>query len=216
MTELRLNTFSIIGCDPTNPEIGIAVASKWLAVGSLVPYVQRGVGAVASQAWVNTSFGPAGLNMLATSMEPRHVIREMLKTDEHPRNRQVAVMDITGNAAFHTGKECDLWAGGMLGDHCVVVGNTRAGDNVLLAMRETFEKTPGRLAHRLLEALSVGEKAGGDRRGKQSAALLLASGSKDSEDGEGKVDLRIDDHTDPVKELGRLLRKHVDFYSSHL
>lgn len=205
-------TFSIAAADPATGEVGVAVQSKFLAVGSVVPWVKANVGAVATQSWANTSFGPKGLALLAEGMTPEEVIEELVGLDEGKSLRQVAVVSANGEAAAFTGAECYDWAGHKIGRHHSAQGNILVSEETVTAMSETFERATGTLAERLLEALAAAQQAGGDSRGKQSAAVYVQQESA----GYGgyndvKVDLRVDDHPEPIDELQRLYKLHQLF-----
>lgn len=202
-------TFSIIGADPKTGEVGVAVQSKFLAVGSVVPWAKANVGAVATQSWANTAYGPEGLALLEQGLAPEEVIAKLV-TDDPGRNlRQVAVINSQGEASAFTGEECYDWAGHKVGKHHSTQGNILVSEETVTAMSETFEKTEGLLAERLLKALEAAQHAGGDSRGKQSAALYVLQ--KDAGYGgynDVKVDLRVDDHPEPIEELQRLYELH--------
>lgn len=206
-------TYSIVGYDPQNQEWGIAVQSKFLAVGAYVPYAQAGVGAIATQSWCNSSFGPLGLAMLAEGMPPEKVLEELLQDDEGRESRQVGIIDAKGNAATFTGKDCYDWAGGEVGTHCTCQGNILVNPETVLNMKTTFENTQGPLADRLLLALDAAQSAGGDSRGKQSAAILVVK-EKGGYGGynDRMLDLRVDDHPEPIKELMRLHQLHKLYF----
>lgn len=199
-------TFSIVACDLAAREWGVAVASRFLAVGAIVPWARAEAGAVATQALAEASFGPRALELLRHGRSARDAGAELLGADEGRERRQLAIVDRHGHAFTHTGAECLEWAGGRRGDGYAVQGNILAGQRVVDAMAEAFESAQGSLAARLLAALRAGDAAGGDRRGRQSAALLVAKerggygGTLDR-----MVDLRVDDHPDPCAELARLL-----------
>ncbi|MCS7209622.1 MAG: DUF1028 domain-containing protein [Fimbriimonadales bacterium] len=201
-----ISTFSIVGADPRTGEVGVAVASKFLAVGSVVPFAQAGVGAVATQSYANTTYGPRGLELLRQKVEPQKVIQRLTQADPQRERRQVGIVDAQGRSATFTGSGCIRWAGGIAGKHFAVQGNILTGEAVVKAMAEAFQKTDGELALRLMAALEAGEKAGGDSRGKQSAAILVArpKGGYGGFD-DRYIDLRVDDHKEPVQELRRLL-----------
>jgi len=200
-------TFSIVAYDPETKDLGVAVESKFFAVGSVVPWARAGVGAIATQAFGNTTYGPKGLEFLATGKTPAEVVEMLTSSDEGKDRRQVGVVDAKGNAATYTGKSCNSWAGGKTGKYYSAQGNILVGEQVLKAICEAFEKTKGELADRLLAALEAGQAAGGDSRGQQSAALIVVrerggyAGFNDR-----YVDLRVDDNPEPIKELGRLLK----------
>jgi len=199
-------TFSIAGYDPATGDLGVAVASKFLAVGSVVPFARAGVGAIATQAFANTSYGPRGLELLRRGLSPDEVIRRLTRDDPQREQRQIGVVDMKGRAATYTGKSCIRWAGGIAGKHFAAQGNILTGEAVVKAMANTFQRTSGELAVRLLTALEAGEKAGGDARGKQSAALLVVrKGGGYAGFDDRYIDLRVDDHPDPIPELRRLL-----------
>lgn len=202
-------TFSIVGYDPEKEEWGIAVQSKFLAVGSAVPWARAGVGAVATQSWANTSYGPRGLAMMEEGVPAEEVIAWLTKEDKDHALRQVGVVDAKGGVAAFTGDECYDWAGHIVGQHYTCQGNILVSEDTVKAMAQTFENTEGALVDRLLAALQAGQKAGGDRRGQQSAALLVvreAGGYGGFNDR--YVDLRVDDHPTPIDELGNLLKLH--------
>jgi uncharacterized Ntn-hydrolase superfamily protein len=183
----------------------VAVASKFLSAGAVVPWARGGVGAIATQSFANTSYGPAGLDLLANGVSPRGVIDRLTAADPDAAKRQVGIVDMQGGAATFTGGECFPWFGGLTGDHVAVQGNILVGEATVTAMLGAFRTTTGTLAARLLAALKAGDGAGGDRRGKQSAALLVvkpAGGYGGLNDR--YLDLRVDDHRHPVDELERL------------
>lgn len=202
-------TFSIVGFDPETREWGIAVASRVLDVGYIVPWLEAGVGAVATQALANPFFGPWGLELLKDGLPADSVLHVLLARDTSPEDRQVAVMDATGRCANFTGKGTLPWAGHRKGRFVCVQGNILAGPEVVDTMIRVFESSRGRpLAERLLLALEAGEAAGGDRRGKQSAALYVVR-SRGGYLGvdDRLVDLKVVDQEEPVKELRRLYEK---------
>jgi len=188
-------TYSILGYDPHAQEWGVAVQSKAFAVGAMVPSAQAGVGAVATQAWTNKSFGRRALALLKRGYDPRQVIAQLIAGDARGAQRQLAVIDARGRAANYTGDECVKWAGGIAEQNVSAQGNTLAGERVVQRMRAAFQKTSGKLAGRLLAALDAAQRAGGDTRGQQSAALLVARAKSDIDGiGDVYVDLRVDDH----------------------
>jgi uncharacterized Ntn-hydrolase superfamily protein len=202
-------TFSIAAHDPTKDEWGVAVQSKFLAVGSAVPWARAGAGAVATQSWANTSYGPRGLAVMEEGMPAEEVIASLTKDDSDRALRQVGVVDAMGNAAAFTGEECYDWAGHVVGQHYACQGNILVSEDTVEAMARTFEETSGSLVDRLLAALQAGQKAGGDRRGQQSAAILVVK-EKGGYGGfnDRYVDLRVDEHPTPIHELARLLKLH--------
>jgi uncharacterized Ntn-hydrolase superfamily protein len=200
-------TFSIVARD--GDAFGVAVASKFLAVGALVPWAQPGAGAVATQAYANISYGPRGLALLADGRSAEQVVELLTGPDPERDQRQLGVVDGAGNAASFTGAECMDWAGGSIGDAYAIQGNILAGPSVVGAMAEAFERTDGDLAGRLVSALASGDAAGGDRRGRESAAVLVVAPSGGYGGTTDVVaDLRVDDHKNPVRELARLLDIH--------
>jgi uncharacterized Ntn-hydrolase superfamily protein len=202
----EVNTFSIVAYDPDKKEWGVAVASKYLAVGSAVPFAKAGVGAVATQASVNVSYGPRGLELLAKDKSAEEAVKELTDADKGKEFRQLGIVDAEGNAAAFTGKKCSAWAGHKTGKHYTCQGNILKGEEVITKMAEAFEKAKGPLAWRMMEALEAGDQAGGDKRGKQSAAILVVrEGKGPNRFGDRLIDLRVDDHKDPVPELARIL-----------
>jgi len=200
-------TFSIIAYDPKEEEWGVAVASKYLAVGAMVPWAKAGAGAVATQSWGNPSYGPDGLELLAEAKSPDEVIKILTAADSGRELRQLAVIDKNGKTAVFTGAECSEWAGSIEAQNYSVQGNILTGKEVVEAVSDKFEKTEGPLAERLTAALAAGEKAGGDKRGRQAAALLVVKeGAGINGLDDRYIDLRVDDHPEPIKELKRLLK----------
>lgn len=199
-------TFSIVARDAGTGELGIAVASRFFAVGSVVPWAKADVGAVATQSYANTTFGWRGLDLLEQGMTPEEAMNELLRTDTEPEKRQVGIVSADGKSASYTGGGCNAWAGGRNGPDYAIQGNILAGEAVVTAMEAAFLNTQGTLADRIYAALMAGEEQGGDARGKQSAALLIVK--KDAGYGgytDRAIDIRVDDHPEPFKELGRLL-----------
>jgi uncharacterized Ntn-hydrolase superfamily protein len=199
-------TFSIIAYDPQENEWGVAVASKYLAVGSMVPWAKAGVGAVATQSWGNPSFGPEGLKLLEAGKSPEEVIKILTAADPGRELRQLAVINKNGKTAVFTGSECSEWAGSIEAKNYSVQGNILTGEKVVKAVSDKFKKTEARLAERLTTALAAGQKAGGDQRGRQAAALFVVKeGAGINGLDDRYIDLRVDDHPEPIKELRRLL-----------
>jgi uncharacterized Ntn-hydrolase superfamily protein len=199
-------TFSIVGADPASGELGVAVASRFFAVGSVVPWARAGVGAIATQSFANTNYGPRGLEYMEGGSDPEAVMRWLIAKDRQAQRRQFGIVNANGKSVTFTGDDCVAWAGGRSGRSYAVQGNILTGEEVVAAMEKTFRQTEGSLARRLYAALAAGEAAGGDSRGKQSAALLVVK----EEGGYGGytdryIDIRVDDHAEPVTELGRLL-----------
>lgn len=202
-------TFSIAAHDPRNGDLGVAVASKFLAVGSVVPWAQAGAGAVATQAMANIGYGPRGLALLAGGQPAEAALAALLADDPERAHRQVGLVDAQGRAAAHTGAACMDWAGHTVGAGFAAQGNILAGPEVVDAIAQAFAAAEGELAERMLAALAAGDAAGGDRRGRQSAALYVArAGGSYGGMLDRYIDLRVDDHPAPVGELGRLLRLH--------
>lgn len=214
MKEQIVNTFSIVGYDPKTQEWGIAVQSKFIAVGAVVPWAKAGVGAIATQSYANTTFGPKGLELLAQGKLAQEVLELLIAEDPGQAKRQVGIVDAKGNAASFTGDECLDWAGGITGGNFAAQGNILVSEETVDAMAETFQSTKGPLAHRLLQALEAGQAAGGDSRGKQSAAILLVQ-EKAGYGGfnDVKVDLRVDDHEKPITELKRIFKVHQEIFA---
>ncbi|GAB2923360.1 DUF1028 domain-containing protein [Rhodococcus aerolatus] len=207
-------TFSIAARSADGRQLGVAVASKFLAVGAAVPAVRSGVGAIATQAFVNLAFGPQGLALLATGADAPSTVAGLVAADPGSASRQVGVVATTGDGASFTGDECHPWAGGLTGDGYAVQGNILTGPEVVEAMQAAFtaHDPDAPLARRLLAALAAGDAAGGDSRGRQSAALHIVSpGGGYGGGSDVLVDLRTDDHPDPLGELARLLDLH-DLY----
>jgi uncharacterized Ntn-hydrolase superfamily protein len=198
-------TFSIAAADPDAGDWGVAVASKFPCVGAVVPWAKAGVGAVATQAWANTTFGPEGLGLMADGVAAEEALARLVGEDEGREDRQVGLVDATGTAATFTGTKCMEWAGGVAGDGFAAQGNILVGDAVVTELVRVFVETDGDLCDRLLAALLAGDAAGGDRRGRQSAALLVV---RDGGGYEGRndryIDLRVDDHPEAPAELARL------------
>lgn len=200
-------TFSIVAHDPATGDLGVAVQSKFFGVGSVVPWARAGVGAVATQASANTTYGPRGLELLAAGHKAGLVLAALIEADEQAAQRQLAVIDAAGTAASFTGGACLPWAGDRTGDNYSVQGNMLAGPAVLDAMAAAFETTGGDLATRLTSALAAGQAAGGDRRGRQSAALLVVRDNGGYQNFNDRyIDLRVEDHPAPIRELRRLVQ----------
>jgi len=205
-------TFSIVAFDPETGDLGVAVQSKVFGVGVIVPYVRADVGAVATQARAEPGYGPDGLGLMDDGMPAPFVVERLTMADAGRARRQVGMVDAKGRAAAFTGKDCHTWAGQVLGEHYCCQGNILAGETVVRAMAAAFEDGKGALAERLVAALRAGQRAGGDRRGRQSAALLVArrfGGYRGANDR--YLDIRVDDHPRPIEELARLLVKRRAF-----
>jgi uncharacterized Ntn-hydrolase superfamily protein len=201
-----IHTFSIVAYDPDSKQWGVGVASRVLAVGSVVPSARAKVGAVATQASTNASYGPRGLELLAQGKSAEEVVKTLTDADKGAPIRQLGVIDAKGNAAAFTGERCGKYAGHKTGKHYACQGNLLAGEAVVTDMAKAFEENKGPLAWRIMAAMEAAEKAGGDKRGKQSAAILVVrEGSGRGGYGDRWIDLRVDDHKEPVAELARIL-----------
>jgi len=205
-----VHTYSIVAHDPETGELGVAVQSHWFSVGALVPWAEAGVGAVATQSFVNPAFGPDGLGAMRGRISAPDALRKLIAMDEGAAVRQVAMIDARGRAAAHTGERCIRWAGHHVGKGYSVQANMMLNERVVPAMAEAFEASQGDdLAERLLAALAAAQAAGGDIRGRQSAALLVVSGKPTGDLWKDRlVDLRVEDHASSVKELQRLYVVH--------
>lgn len=198
-------TFSIVATDPERRDWGIAVASKFPCVGAVVPWARAGAGAVATQSWANTSFGPDGLALMGDGVTATAALDRLVASDDGRDDRQVGFVDASGGAATFTGSSCTEWAGGVTGDGFAAQGNILAGEAVVAELARVFTGTEGDLCDRLLAALVAGDAAGGDKRGRQSAALLVVREGGGYEGRNDRyIDLRVDDHADPIAELQRL------------
>jgi uncharacterized Ntn-hydrolase superfamily protein len=205
-------TFSIVARGADGRALGVAVASKFLAVGAAVPAAEADVGAVATQAFANLAYRPQALALLRTGVAPADVVAGLTAADRSGAQRQLGVVGPTGDGATFTGPECHAWAGGVAGDGYAIQGNILAGEGVVRAMEAAWLESAGepRLARRLLAVLRAGDEAGGDRRGRQSAALYVVEKGKGyGGTSDVAVDLRVDDHPHPIPELSRLLDTHV-------
>jgi uncharacterized Ntn-hydrolase superfamily protein len=209
-----VSTFSIVARDQATGELGVAVESHWFSVGAVVPWAEAGVGAVATQSFVEVSYGPRGLAAMRNGQAPSDALRILLEQDPQRAVRQVAFVNAAGQVAAHTGDLCIPGAGHKIGDGYSVQANLMLTDDVPQAMAEAFENSTGPLAERMLEALKAAQRAGGDIRGKQSAALLVVRAeSTETPWSDRLVDLRVEDHEHPVEELDRLLRLHRAYES---
>jgi uncharacterized Ntn-hydrolase superfamily protein len=206
------STFSIVAADPATGEVGCAVQSKYFAVGAVVPWARSGVGAVATQAAGVAAYGPRVLALLEEGLDPAAALQRALADDDGRETRQLGAVAADGRSAAFTGGECLEFAGHETGDGYAVQGNILAGPAVVAGMARAFRETPGSLAERLVAALEAAQAAGGDRRGQQSAAVLVERTGAAAEGREGVdkvVDLRVDDHEEPIAELRRLLGIHL-------
>lgn len=203
------STFSIVARDPDSGDLGIAVASRFLSVGAVVPWAEAGKGAVATQSFANTSYGPRGIELMARGLGATEALQRLVDADGERDLRQAGFVDAGGGAATFTGSKCYAWAGGRTGQGFAVQGNILTGPEVVEAMFDAFLAAEGELADRLAAALMAGDRAGGDSRGRQSAALYVVR-AKGGYGGYNDVyvDLRVDDHPDPAAELERLLGLH--------
>jgi len=202
-------TFSIVASDPGNKAWGIAVASKFPAVGAVVPFARADAGAVATQSFANTSFGPRGLEMMAKGLSAEATLTKLLADDPDRELRQVGLVDERGRAATFTGQGCFAWAGGLTGKGYACQGNILAGEQVVKALERGFLEKRGDLPARLYAALLAGDRAGGDRRGRQSAAIyVVKAGAGYAGFNDRWMDYRVDDHADPVPRLGELIEMH--------
>jgi len=205
----RAGTYSIIAIDEEAQQMGVAVQSHWFCVGSIVCWAEAGVGVVATQSVAEPSYGPLGLALMRGGKRADEALRALLSVDPLANVRQVAMLDIGGRVAVHTGSDCIPEAGHLVGRRFSVQANLMSSAGVWPAMAEAFEAAEGSLAQRLLAALEAGERAGGDVRGRQSAAMLIVSlRAKGHPSADKLVDLRVDDHPEPLQELRRLLRIH--------
>lgn len=206
-------TFSIVACDMHEQSWGVAVASKFPAVGAVVPFARADAGAVATQSFANTSFGPHGLDLMASGLSAQAALDKLLKDDPDKDLRQVGLVDRKGKSVTFTGSGCFAWAGGKAGKGYAIQGNILASGKVVPAMEKAFLKAKGNLPARLYAALRAGDRAGGDRRGRQSAAIYVVKPNG----GYGGfldrwIDYRVDDHEDPVPRLGELLMLHELYF----
>jgi uncharacterized Ntn-hydrolase superfamily protein len=211
--EKSIATFSIVAYDPENGDLGVAVQSKFLAVGAVVPWARAGVGAVATQSWANTTYGPEGLKLMAEGLTAQDALDKLVEADEECDRRQAGIVDARGNASAYTGEGCFKWAGHIVGETFACQGNILVSEDTVQAMARTFEGSAGELADRLVAALEAGQEAGGDSRGRQSAALLVVR-EKGGYGGfnDRYLDLRVDDHPTPIQELKRLLELHKLYF----
>jgi uncharacterized Ntn-hydrolase superfamily protein len=206
-------TFSIIARDPESGAFGVAVSTAVPAVGAMVPHVRPGAGAIATQSYTNVRLGIDGLRLLALGLSPEAALASLLAEDAEASKRQCAGIDARGRVFAYSGGECVDWYGHRTGTDYSVQGNMLVGKETLDAMAETFESARGHLANRLLKALEAGQAAGGDKRGRESAALLVAPFGPEAW---GKIDLRVDLHEDPVAELRRIFNVMRERYRAAL
>jgi uncharacterized Ntn-hydrolase superfamily protein len=206
-------TFSIVACDLEEGAWGVAVASKFPAVGAVVPWVKAGAGAVATQSFANTSFGPRGLALMGRGLSAQETLHRLLEDDSEKELRQVGLVDSRGGSATFAGSGCFAWAGGISGKGYAIQGNILSSGKVVPAMEEAFLETKGNLPTRLYAALVAGDRAGGDKRGRQSSAIYVVK-PKAGYGGylDRWLDYRVDDHEDPVPRLGELLEMHELYF----
>jgi uncharacterized Ntn-hydrolase superfamily protein len=206
-------TFSVVGYDPETGDLGVAVQSRFFGVGSVVPWAKADVGAIATQALANTTYGPKGLELLESGLSPEEVVKKLTSEDLGRDFRQLGIVDARGRSAAFTGEKAQEWRGHVTGPNYACQGNILAGEDVVKRMSQAFQFTEGPLAERLVAALKAAQSAGGDKRGKQSAALLVVR-----RDGgyagwnDRYIDLRVEDNEEPIDELERLLQMHRRFY----
>ena len=197
---LNLNTFSIVAYDATSGMLGVAVSTRVPAVGAVCPFARAGVGAISTQAWTNPLLGVDGLDLLEQGFSAEEALQKLLDADPDPEMRQIIVVDREGRSAAHTGSETDPWKGHRTGDGYAVAGNMLVGEETIMAMAQAFQASADEpLSERLLRALESGQAAGGDKRGRQSAALYVVKS-----ESYPYLDLRVDEHPDPVVELRRV------------
>jgi uncharacterized Ntn-hydrolase superfamily protein len=212
---IQINTFSIVAHDPQENAWGVAVASRFLAVGAVVGWARAGVGAVATQAFAKVGFGPDGLALLAQGGSADDVLAQLLADDPQREDRQLALVDAKGHAAAHTGANCFDWAGHVIGEGFTCQGNILAGETVPRSMASAFTSTKGELTDRLVAALAAGDRMGGDKRGKQSAAVLVVRPNGGyGGDNDRYLDLRVDDHHEPIARLGELVEMHHLYFGT--
>ena len=207
LSTIPVSTYSIVAYDPKTGQLGVAVQSHWFSVGFLVPWAKAGIGAVATQSFVKVEYGPDGLGLMEQGLTSDQALEALLKEDKAKDVRQVAMVDINGNVAVHTGTKCIYAAGHYVGKNYSVQANMMEKKSVWSAMSHAYENTAGDLADRMMAALEAAEKEGGDIRGKQSAAMLIVSGEPTGVSWKDiDMDIRVDDHLNPLIELKRLIR----------
>lgn len=204
-----VHTYSIVARDPTTGQLGVAVQSHWFSVGPLVAWAEAGVGAVATQSFVDPAYGPLGLELMRSGKTATQSLNGLLKSDPGEAVRQVAMIDARGNVAVHTGEKCIPSAGHLIGDNFSVQANLMLNDKVWPTMAEAYRNAKGDLADKMLAALDAAQSVGGDIRGKQSAAILIVSGTPTGRSWVDRImDLRVEDHSEPLIELRRLVKVH--------
>lgn len=204
----RAHTYSIVARDPDTGDLGVAVQSHWFSVGSIVGWAEPGVGAVATQSFVDPSYGPLGLALMRDGKSAEQALTSLLAGDEHANVRQVAMIDDAGNVAAHTGEKCIVAAGHHVGKDYSVQANLMQNDTVWAAMSAAYESSEGDLAERMLAAMRAAQAEGGDIRGMQSASMLIVAGDRNLPAWQRELDLRIEDHPAPLDELERLIQVH--------
>lgn len=209
-----ISTFSIVARDPQTGELGIAVQSKFLAVGAAVPWAKSGAGAIATQALANLDYGDLGIKLLSKGYSAEKTLHSLLALDDNKDDRQIGIVDAMGNSAAFTGKNCFNWAGHRTGPNYSCQGNILVSEDTVKALEETFNNSKGTLAERLVLTLDKAQEAGGDKRGRQSAALLVVK-EKGSYGGynDRYIDLRVDDDPEPIKKLAHLLELHDMYFN---
>jgi uncharacterized Ntn-hydrolase superfamily protein len=204
-----VHTYSIVARDPETGQMGVAVQSHWFSVGPIVPWAEAGVGAVATQSFVDVTYGPLGLELMRAGRTAPQALEALKVADPHPEIRQVAMIDAQGNVAAHTGEKNIPEAGHIVGDNFSVQANLMLNNKVWPAMKKAYETSQGDLADKMLAALEAAQSVGGDIRGKQSAAILIVRGESTGRPWEDRLmDLRVEDHPNPVQELKRLVKVH--------
>jgi len=204
-----IHTYSIVARDPDTGQLGVAVQSHWFSVGPLVPWVEAGVGAIATQSFVEASYGPLGLDLMRAGKSAPQALKALVEIDPNREVRQVAMIDSQGRVAAHTGKSCIIEAGHYTGNQFSVQANLMLKNTVWKAMADAYQSTKGDLIERLMAALEAAEKEGGDIRGRQSAAIIVVSGQPTGQLWRDRIiDLRVEDHPDPTVELKRLVKVH--------
>lgn len=202
-----VTTYSIVARDPDTGQLGVAVQSHWFSVGSVVPWVEAGVGAVATQSLTEVTYGPLGIELMRTGKTPEQALAGLVEADDHPEWRQVGMIDTLGNRAAHTGSQCIREAGHVIGENFIVMANLMEKSTVWEAMAEAFRNSSGDLSERMLAALEAAQREGGDIRGRQSAAMIVVRGRPTGLDYRDRlIDLRVEDHPNPVAELRRLVK----------
>lgn len=204
---MPVSTYSIVAYDENTGQLGVAVQSHWFSVGSLVPWVKAGVGAVATQSFVKVEYGPNGIKLMDKGFSAEEALNILTKEDEHSEVRQVGMVDVNGNAGAFTGEACIQFAGHIVGKNYTVQANLMASPTVPAAMVVAYESSEGELVDKLMAALEAAQKEGGDVRGKQSAAIIVTTGEPTGIEWKDKLfDLRIEDHPEPIEEMKRLIR----------